>query len=438
MRCFYIIVGVIIFSLASRTPHTTFAQDQDCSRNAAKIIKEHPTDTVEILGNTLYSGAIKKDSQFDAVVAAYINDSFRWCRYYDTEFSTNSEAHHLNEWGGRIFVTITVDNGNSNELNSYTANGWMPSYGLGAGPRAAVVLEIDPLKGGDVLRGTYVISKTEDGLTNTIIVDGVQYWDDKVYITGIASSYILDALGNPFHYTDCARGSGFRYTLDYDMTTLMNVECNGVSLRADALLQNTGEIPENLQEPLNPGGGFFAYCTNNNGIQIVGLNGEVGYELFVIPNHMIGNGLLLATETGQNVKLGESGVVSLWALSTDELQLHTTEPYNFIFSKYRCGDPITSGEDVIVVTSSSDPSLNRVAESNALPASASSLPIYRPSALKLNNDGTYTIRSGDTLNTIAAKLGVDVNELAELNGIANPRYIIVGQILEIPDSSFGR
>jgi LysM repeat protein len=59
--------------------------------------------------------------------------------------------------------------------------------------------------------------------------------------------------------------------------------------------------------------------------------------------------------------------------------------------------------------------------------------VYRPSALQLNDDGTYTIRAGDTLNTIAAKLGVDVDELAELNRIANARYIFVGQILEIPE-----
>ncbi len=250
----------------------------------------------------------------------------------------------------------------------------------------------------------------------------------------LASSYVLNRLGDPFHYTDCARGSGFRYTLDRNLTTLLSVECNGVSILAEGLLQNTGEIPENLQEPLNPGGGFFAYCTNSNGIQIVGLNGEVGYELFVVPNHMIGNGLQLAVATGENVKLGESGIVSLWALSTDELQLHTTEPYDFIFSKYRCGDPIPSGEGVTVATTSSASTANLSSPSNDLPSSASSLPVYRPSALKLNSDGTYTIRSGDTLNAIASKLGVNVDELADLNGIENPRFIVVGQTLTIPDS----
>lgn len=433
MRSITIIVGIITFFLASIPPQLTLAQDNKCSRDDARFVRDNANDTAELLGITFYAGTLEANNQTDAVVTAYIDNALRWCRYYDTSRKTNTAALELDEWNGRMFVTMSVDNGASGELNAYTANGWISSYGLGAGPTVGAIIEIDPLNLGQVLNGTYIISKTEDGLTNAVIVDGAQYWNDTVFVTGIASSYVLNALGDPFHYTECARGSGFRYTLDRNMTQLMNVECNGVSTMADSLLGNAGEIPENLQEPLNPGGGFFAYCTNSNGIQIVGLNGEVGYELFVVPNHMIGNGLQLAVATGENVKLGESGIVSLWALSTDELQLHTTEPYDFIFSKYRCGDPIPSGESVTVATSTSASTANLTTPPNDLPSSASSLPVYRPTALRLNSDGTYTIRSGDTLNAIAAKLGVKANDLAELNGIENPRFIVVGQVLNIPE-----
>jgi hypothetical protein len=434
VRFFYLIIVIIAFALTSMTPSLTMAQDKKCSGSDARLIRDYPNDTVEILGRTIYAGTLTTDNQTDAVIASYIGTGLQWCWYYDTSRKTNSEALELDEWGGRIFVTIAVNNGNSDELNAFAVGGWIPSYGLGAGPRVGVILEIDPLNYGQVLRGTYVISKTADGLTNTVIVHGTQFWDYKVFITGIASSYILDALGEPFHYTECPRGSGFRYTLDYDMTKLMNVECNEVSTLAEGVLRNTGEIPENLQEPLNPGGGFFAYCTNNNGIQVVGLNGEAGYELFTVPTYRIGDGLQLAVETGQNVKLAENGIVSLWALSTDELQLHTTEPYDFIFSKYRCGEPFVSGMGFPTTASSTLSTTLPAEPDNALPSTTSSLPIYRPSALRLNEDGTYTIRSGDTLNTIAAKLGVDVNVLADLNNIDRPRFIQVGQILDIPES----
>ena len=46
--------------------------------------------------------------------------------------------------------------------------------------------------------------------------------------------------------------------------------------------------------------------------------------------------------------------------------------------------------------------------------------------------GTYTVQPGDTLNLIAARLGVSVAALISANGIANPNLIFVGQVLTIP------
>ena len=44
----------------------------------------------------------------------------------------------------------------------------------------------------------------------------------------------------------------------------------------------------------------------------------------------------------------------------------------------------------------------------------------------------YVIQKGDTLNAIAEKTGMDVNELAELNNISNKDQIFVGNKLKIP------
>ena len=46
-----------------------------------------------------------------------------------------------------------------------------------------------------------------------------------------------------------------------------------------------------------------------------------------------------------------------------------------------------------------------------------------------NSDGTYTVKSGDTLSSIAAEFGVTVDELVKWNNISNPNMIYVGQIL---------
>ncbi len=61
--------------------------------------------------------------------------------------------------------------------------------------------------------------------------------------------------------------------------------------------------------------------------------------------------------------------------------------------------------------------------------SVSSAPIQAPAV------GTYTVRSGDTLSSIAAKFGTSYQALAGLNGISNPNLIYVGQVLRVNGSA---
>ncbi len=49
--------------------------------------------------------------------------------------------------------------------------------------------------------------------------------------------------------------------------------------------------------------------------------------------------------------------------------------------------------------------------------------------------GTYTVKRGDTLFSIARRYGLSVNQLAQANNIYNPSYIYVGQVLIIPGYS---
>lgn len=61
--------------------------------------------------------------------------------------------------------------------------------------------------------------------------------------------------------------------------------------------------------------------------------------------------------------------------------------------------------------------------------SVSSAPIQAPAT------STYTVRSGDTLSSIAAKFGTSYQVLASLNGISNPNLIYVGQALRVNGSA---
>ena len=48
---------------------------------------------------------------------------------------------------------------------------------------------------------------------------------------------------------------------------------------------------------------------------------------------------------------------------------------------------------------------------------------------------TYVVRPGDTLTDIALRHGTSVQQLVHANGIQDPNYIRVGQLLSIPDPS---
>jgi LysM repeat protein len=51
--------------------------------------------------------------------------------------------------------------------------------------------------------------------------------------------------------------------------------------------------------------------------------------------------------------------------------------------------------------------------------------------------GTYTVRAGDTLSSIAARQGTTVNAILQANGLANANYIYAGQRLIIPGGGEG-
>lgn len=44
---------------------------------------------------------------------------------------------------------------------------------------------------------------------------------------------------------------------------------------------------------------------------------------------------------------------------------------------------------------------------------------------------TYTVKSGDTLESIAKTMGVSVDKLAEWNNISDKNFLMVGQPLKV-------
>src|SRR5688500_15905088 len=71
----------------------------------------------------------------------------------------------------------------------------------------------------------------------------------------------------------------------------------------------------------------------------------------------------------------------------------------------------------------------------ARPAASASLSEAPAPAVAGAEHDVYVVQAGDTLALIAGRYGTDVGTLAELNGIADPAVIYVGQSLRLPASA---
>jgi len=76
----------------------------------------------------------------------------------------------------------------------------------------------------------------------------------------------------------------------------------------------------------------------------------------------------------------------------------------------------------------------RVPDTGTVPSDVSRPAPARP---PVSNEGSYTVRSGDTLSGIARRFGTTTRELMALNNIDDPRRLFVGRNLIIPGNTGG-
>ncbi|WP_162255664.1 LysM peptidoglycan-binding domain-containing protein, partial [Liquorilactobacillus uvarum] len=122
---------------------------------------------------------------------------------------------------------------------------------------------------------------------------------------------------------------------------------------------------------------------------------------------------------------------------------NTTGSTKDTYYTVKSGDTLTGIASTYSTTVSKIVSLNSISNANfiyvgqsllVLKASSSSS-TSGSSSSTTNSSGTYTVKSGDTLSSIAGTFSTTVNTLVSLNNISNPNYIYVGQALRISNSA---
>jgi len=70
-----------------------------------------------------------------------------------------------------------------------------------------------------------------------------------------------------------------------------------------------------------------------------------------------------------------------------------------------------------------------------LPPLRSTVAVRRATTTAVTVIPTYVVQAGDNLQAIANRLGVDINDLAALNGILDRNQIAEGSVLVVPTTT---
>ena len=109
---------------------------------------------------------------------------------------------------------------------------------------------------------------------------------------------------------------------------------------------------------------------------------------------------------------------------------------------------VQSGETLFSIATRYGRTVNEIAQANGLSApyvihrgnqltipaagGVAQAPVAAPVEQQPSGRTTYTVQAGDLLALIAAQFGTTYIELAQINGIANPDLLHVGQVLQVP------
>ena len=199
-----------------------------------------------------------------------------------------------------------------------------------------------------------------------------------------------------------------------------------------------------------PGADDFAYQCQTDSIVFY----YQGSSIMQVTLARVAQALSSATSVGRNQLIAATSQIGLWALTSNELQIHLhndSEGTKLVLPATICSgethpplpDSATASSQTAIAIAQSDANGSAAAVAIVLPngvivayaetvGSATAIAIAQATGTASGTNSVYIVQRGDTLYSIARRYHTSVAILAALNNITNPNAIFEGQQLILP------
>ncbi len=189
---------------------TTFS----CTDSEVKIRDTQKAVGIKVGTTSFYIGYQQvSSSNKNPIMIRFDNGVKKWCK---TDYETTGDDGsgygliwdgNLNLYG--VFSSTGTQTGNN--FGRFATNGWLTNYGVGGGPKVAILTKINPTDG-NITNATFITAKQSDGKTNTLNITGLSFGGSGVIIN--AQSWFSPLRFDKSTMT-CTGSSPFNYTATF-------------------------------------------------------------------------------------------------------------------------------------------------------------------------------------------------------------------------------
>lgn len=366
-------------------------------------------------GRTIAIGYIQISafSQHPIVISFDGSGNKQWCLQHEAA-PPDGRARGIWWDGTDLYVVFTVDGGDGTFNASFaTSGGWVSNLaGAGSGT-FTIVSKLDPSSGA-ATNGTYVVSRLDNNNPNSFTPSGISVGGGAVTVTG--TSAYLPVNPNGSQKPECGSPSDVTYTLSADLSSASSSVCvaaaPGAAGTGAPFAFTDGRI--NAFDYAPP---VAIYC-DETGVEVYTINpvDSQGTRAFSVSLTSVTQALGF----DENTAIESAGGATLYALSSDELQVNAFDPqgklYEFIFEPDRCEAGLTAGLPTRTI---------RTPAATTTPDAPATVPA-------ITGGTVHVVQFGENLFRIGLRYGVPFEELGLLNGIAPPYRIFPGDRIVIP------